>query len=625
MKISRTFVFLTVIIPVMTVLSIYIYIEYAKTKEEVFNIIKEHIIDEKLVLCKNYFRHIKKTHNKDMKESIFENKELVNDLEDELRLIQGNEIKYMYLLYKDKDGYFRYLLDATQDKDERSEQNQRFSVQSDIWDKAYETKKYQIVYQNQLQTLWVTIAYPLVIDDKVIAVLGADFTYSIYDRIMYTLKPMEKIFLYIAFFMLIMLILAYILTYLYYKIRRKAIIDPLTQVYNRQYLSEFLETTSLKDFYLMMIDLDKFKLINDNYGHDAGDEVLMAVVRELKSNIRQKDIIIRFGGEEFLLFVFNKDTTDAFHVAERLRKSIEKLSIKTKTSIIHMTISIGVNPLPYGAKNIEEAIKIADEQLYIAKSSGRNRVEVFKEKNLYQSRTLNRITDIQHAIDEKRVKCAFQPIYSATDGEIEKYEMLIRLIDEQERVVLPNEFLPSIRHTQVYINLTNIVLDKAVEVLKTHKFNLSINLDLQDILNDDIIGLLLNFFKDKKDFATRITIEILEHEEISDFKLIQKNLTLLKNMGFHIALDDFGSGYANFRYLINLDIDILKIDGTIIKDLDKDEMAYSVVKAIVAFTKNMDMKVVAEQVETKEEFDAVKELGVDYIQGYYLGRPEMKF
>jgi len=112
MKISRTFVFLTVIIPVMTVLSIYIYVEYAKTKEEVFNIIKEHIIDEKLVLCKNYFRHIKKTYNKDIKESIFENEESVNDLEDELRLIQGNEIKYMYLLYKDKDGYAHKIPDS---------------------------------------------------------------------------------------------------------------------------------------------------------------------------------------------------------------------------------------------------------------------------------------------------------------------------------------------------------------------------------------------------------------------------------------------------------------------------------------------------------------------------------
>lgn len=625
MKIGRTFIFLTIIIPFMTVVSVYIYFEYAKTKDEVFNIIKEHIIDEKLVLCRNYSKHIQKTHHDNIINDIFTNKDLVNDLEDELRLIQGNEIKYMYLLYRDKDGNFRYLVDATQDKNERSEQKQRFNTQSDIWNKAYQTKRYQITYQNQLQTLWVTIAYPLVIDGKVIGVLGADFTYSIYDRIMFTLKPMEKIFLYITFFMLIMLILAYILTYLYYKIRKKAIIDPLTQVYNRQYLSEFLETTSLKDFYLMMIDLDKFKLINDNYGHDVGDEVLMAVVKELKSNIRQKDILIRFGGEEFLLFIFKKNVNDPFLVAERLRKEVEKLVIKSKTNIVNMTISIGVNPSPYGAKNIEEAIKIADEQLYIAKSSGRNRVEVIKDKNPYHSKTFNRITDIQHAIDEKRIKCAFQPIYLATASEVEKYEMLIRLIDKEGEIIPPNRFLPSIRHTQVYINLTNIVLEKAIEVLEIHDFNLSINLDLQDILNEDIIGLLRKLFIDKTDFAKRITIEILEHEEISDFKLIQKNLTLLKDIGFYIALDDFGSGYANFRYLINLDIDILKLDGTIIKDIDKDEMAYNVVQAIVAFSHNMDMKVVAEQVESKEEFDTVKELGVDYIQGYYLGRPEMKF
>jgi len=623
MKIGRAFLFLT--IPFMTVLSVYIYFEYVTTKKEVFNIIKEHIIEEKIILCKNYSEHISRFCCMDFKKEVLKNKKLVEDLENKLRLIQGNEIKYMYLLYKDKDGYFRYLIDATQDKKERAEQNQKFNVQSDIWQRAYQTKKYQTVYQNQLQTLWVTIAYPLVVDDKVIAVIGADFTYNIYNKIMYALKPMEKIFLYIAFFMFIMLILAYILTYLYYKIRKKAIIDPLTHVYNRQYMPEFLETTSLKDFYLMMIDLDKFKLINDNYGHDVGDEVLMAVVKELKLQIRQKDILIRFGGEEFLLFVFKKNVHDPLCVAQRLRKAVEKLTINTKTSTIHMTISIGVNPSPYSAKNIEEAIKIADEQLYIAKTSGRNRVEIFKEKDMFQSKTLNRITDIQHAIDEQRVKCAFQPIYSILTNNIEKYEMLIRIVDVQGRLVFPGEFLPSIRHTQIYISLTNIVLNKAIEVIKKHEFSVSINLDLQDIVNEDIISLLRDLFADKKDIASRITIEILEHEEIKDFELIQNNLTVLKDMGFYIAIDDFGSGYANFRYLINLDIDILKIDGTIIKNIDKDEMARSVVKSIVGLAKDMKMIVVAEQVETKAELDVIEDLGVECVQGYYLGRPEMRF
>jgi diguanylate cyclase (GGDEF)-like protein len=221
--------------------------------------------------------------------------------------------------------------------------------------------------------------------------------------------------------MLAMLFLAYVLVYLYYQTRKKAFVDPLTHIYNRQYLSEFLERTSLQNYYLMMIDLDNFKRINDNFGHDVGDDVLVAVVKEIKSNIRHEDILIRFGGEEFILLVDKKESKDSIKVAERIRKAIMNLDIESHNNKIKMTLSIGVNPFPFGAKNIEEAIKIADEQLYIAKSSGRNRVEIFDETKKYESETSNRISDIRLAIDEGGIKCAFQPIFDAKTKEVKKY------------------------------------------------------------------------------------------------------------------------------------------------------------------------------------------------------------
>lgn len=624
LKTNKSFVLLAFIIPLVTIISIFIYNEFTRTNEDIFHIIKKYLVRDKVQLFKNYSNHIARNYGQELEQYICNNKKIAKKLEQELELVQGNEIRYLYLLYKDKDGKFRYLLDTTEEKQEKAQLKQKFDPHSDIWDNAYSTKEVQFTEQKGLEHLWVSMAYPIVVHNKVVAVIGADFTYSVYEKIKNTLKPMEKLFYYIAIFMLMMLALAYTLVYMYYITRKKSFIDPLTRIYNRQYLSEFLESNSLQDYYLMMIDLDNFKLVNDNYGHDAGDKVLISVVAQIKSNVRQKDIFIRFGGEEFLILVYKKDIQDILNVANRIRQEVSKLSIKTQNNIIKMTISMGINPFPYMAKTFEEAIKIADEQLYIAKSSGRNRVEVYNSDNKYESQTSKRISDIQEAIDENRVKCAFQPIYSHDNQEELKYEVLLRLLDKNSKVIPPDSFLPFIKNTQVYINLTRYVIDTAISTMKNNDFNLSINLDLQDILNDDIMHLLKEKFEKTPEYANRLTIEILEHEEIKNFELIQSKLKTLKQMGFSIALDDFGSGYANFAYLIHLNIDILKIDGTIIRDLDTNKSAYNIVKTICSFAQEMNMKVVAEQIETKEELEAVQALKVNYLQGYYLGRPEFE-
>ncbi|ADN08975.1 putative bifunctional diguanylate cyclase/phosphodiesterase [Sulfurimonas autotrophica] len=624
-KLNRSFIMLAIVIPLVTLASIVIYIEFIKTKEHVFSVIKEHLVNQKIYTFQKYVTHIEKDYGDNLRKTIMLHPDTAKKLEAQLSLLQGEDVKYLYLLYRDKEHKYRYLLDTTKEAQDRAFFNQKFDTESDIWEKAYSTKKYQITQQNSLDKLWVTIAYPVVVNDNVVAVLGADFTYDVYTRIVQILKPMEDVFLYISFFMFIMLILAYVLVYLYYKTRKKAFIDPLTQVYNRQYLSEFLETTSLQNYYLMMIDLDNFKRVNDNYGHNIGDDVLVAVAQEIKSTVRQEDIVIRFGGEEFILLVDKKENKESIGVAERIRQAVMNLDIQSHDNQISMTLSIGVNPFPYSAKNMDEAIKIADEQLYVAKSSGRNRVEIFDDGKKYESEASNRISDIRLAIDEDGIKCAFQPIYFAKTGKIVKYEMLIRMINHEGKVIPPDSFLPSIRHTQIYIRLTSIVLQKAIETLQSMQdVHLSINLDIQDILNEDIIELLKFTFKSKQDLAQRVTIEILEHEEITNFEAIQKSISGLKELGFSIALDDFGSGYANFSYMMNLDLDILKIDGTIIKNIDKDKAAYNIVKAIVAFGRSMKMETVAEQIETKEEMDTLVELGVDCLQGYYLGRPGFK-
>lgn len=203
--------------------------------------------------------------------------------------------------------------------------------------------------------------------------------------------------------------------------------------------------------------------------------------------------------------------------------------------------------------------------------------------------------------------------------------MLLRLLDTHGSIVPPLDFLPAIRHTNVYINTTKIVLDLAIKTLRANSFELTMNLDLQDILNSDIMNLLENGFKDQPELAKRLTIEILEHEEITNFQVIKEHIDILKELGFKIAIDDFGSGYANFQYLLHLNIDVLKLDGSLVRDVDTNTNSYHIIETIATFAKKMNIETVAEQVETEAELRTLKELDVDYLQGYYLGKPSFEF
>jgi len=623
--IYKNFKWLLLIMAIMTLLSLYVYKSYFSTKTEIFETIRKNLIAEKLSLFQNFAQHIKEDHLFHINANKLANShEKLKHIEKELLLIKDKDIKYLYLLYRGKHGQFRYLIDTTTDPDERATVTQLFNPQSQIWQEAYRTKKYQLTYQTNLQNLWISVAYPIIQDNQVIMVLGADFTYSVYKNLFKILSPIENLFFYIAIFIILMFVLTYFLLYLYYNINKKTYIDPLTKIYNRQYLSEFLKKRSLQHYYLMLMDIDLFKKINDQYGHDVGDDVLVAIVNEAKINLREDDFIVRFGGEEFLIFVSKKDSNDVASIAQRIRTAIEAMVVNSHSNIIKTTISLGVNPFPFKARDIEEAIKIADEQLYLAKNMGRNRVAIFDDANKETGVTHNRISDIQYAIDKEKVYYAIQAIYTASTTKADKYEVLMRLKDKKGNIVFPDTFLPFIKNTQVYINLTKIILDKTVFILENNTFSLSINLDIQDILNGNIIALFEEIFTDKKLLAQRVTIEILEHTEITDFQEIQKNLKIFKSLGFLIAIDDFGSGYANFKYLVNLDIDIIKIDGTLIRGIDTNRAAYNVVKTILAYCKDSNIDAIVEQVETKEEFETLLELGVKYMQGYYLAKPKLE-
>ncbi|HFU74191.1 MAG TPA: bifunctional diguanylate cyclase/phosphodiesterase, partial [Helicobacteraceae bacterium] len=430
---------------------------------------------------------------------------------------------------------------------------------------------------------------------------------------------------YSAIFIIVMLVSAFIQLVIYYTHRKKSFIDPLTGMFNRQYMNELLKKYAVHEFQVLIMDLDHFKQVNDIYGHDAGDEVLRSIAARIQSVIRKKDILIRYGGEEFILLIAEKDKSISLGLAERIRNKVKADPVALEDCQLNVTISMGLNPRPEESKTFEHAVKIADLGLYKAKQLGRDRVEIYDDTLIAEENSQQKMCDVKEALDVERIFCVYQPIYDAQTLQISRYELLIRMRDAQGDIIEPAQFLPSIRYTQVYVHLTKRVLSFAFEALKNNDVKLSINFDLQDLFNDEIFETLEETFSSDYNIAKRLSIEILEHEEITEFEYIEKRLVTLKSMGFNIAIDDFGSGYANYRYILNMNIDALKIDGSLIKGIHKYENAKKIVQSIHQLAQSLGVKTVAEHVETQQDLEALQSIGIDYIQGFYLAKPDINF
>ena len=206
--------------------------------------------------------------------------------------------------------------------------------------------------------------------------------------------------------------------------------------------------------------------------------------------------------------------------------------------------------------------------------------------------------------------------------QVEKYESLVRLIDEDENIVSPFEFLGASKKGSYYNKITTRVLENSFEILRCIKTELSINLSTLDIEKDETRELIYTLLKENEKDRGRLVFELLEDERVKDFKRVKDFIKTVKSMGVSIAIDDFGAGYSNFERLLEFEPDLLKIDGSLIKNIITDKYSQNIVETIVAFAKRQNIKTIAEYVENKEIFDYLNNLGVDYSQGYYFGKPE---
>ncbi|NPA65412.1 MAG: EAL domain-containing protein [Epsilonproteobacteria bacterium] len=410
--------------------------------------------------------------------------------------------------------------------------------------------------------------------------------------------------------------------------------DVLTRLPNRSLFRDRLEQSIFyakrnnKKFALLFIDLDRFKQINDSYGHQFGDQVLLNVVERLKNALRQEDTLARIGGDEFT--VIAKDIgskKDAQKVAKKILQSFkDPLEINGKH--IYMSTSIGIAIYPDDTISMEDLIKYADSAMYEAKEEGRDTFK-FYDTSMTQSAYEKVImqNSLRSAIEEEEFDVYFQPQIDLITNEVTGIEALVRWSHPTLGTVPPGKFLSIAKESGLLTNIDRIVMKKALKIYsqwKKKNYNLgriSINLGLKQLLEKDFMQNLQKNLK-KYDFSPMwLEFEVTEGDVMQDPARSIELLTELHDMGISISVDDFGTGYSSLSYLMKLPIDKLKIDRSFIVDITKDKSAKAIVNTIIVLAKSLGMDVVAEGVETKEECEFLKTKGCRKIQGYYFSKP----
>ncbi|WP_294961815.1 EAL domain-containing protein [Sulfurimonas sp.] len=392
--------------------------------------------------------------------------------------------------------------------------------------------------------------------------------------------------------------------------------DNLTGLKNRRKLTEMLELRN--NSFLMIVNIDSFQEINDLYGDEAGDNLLKEFANFLQSTIPKNGSLYRLHADEFAYLCTNGvDIKEFITFASLLSEKILQESFKIDDrSEVNLSATIG---MAYGSEmllvNADTALVVAKKtkKYYLIYDDSMAMAKVY-EKNFNWKKRL------KAAIDEDRIVPLFQPIVDTKTQKIVKYEALMRIIDNDGKYIAPIHFLELAKKNKFYHLLTKIMIEKTFEKFKDSPYLVSINISVEDILNREIYNFILNKLE-VSGMGKKVVFEIIESEGIENFDEVLEFIEKAKEYGAKVSIDDFGTGYSNFEYLMKLKVDYIKIDGSMIKNIDVNPDSQLITKTIVDFAKKMNIQTVAEFVYSKNIFDKVVELEVDYAQGYYFGEP----
>lgn len=404
--------------------------------------------------------------------------------------------------------------------------------------------------------------------------------------------------------------------------------DVLTKLPNRRKLLSDIDDID-SSFNIVLLNIDSFKEVNTFYGHKIADQLLVAFATELVSyaTTMKEATVYKLPVDEYVVFI--KSTCNKAEISEcitNLSYALNKKIFTVEDQEISLNVTIGIAGYNFGNEQKEDKKDVmahSDMALKLAKKTRKNYLyydKSFHIKEDYEN-NLSWIKRLRNAIDEDRVVPFYQPIVNAQTLEIEKYEALIRIIEKDGTVIPPIQFLEISKKVRLYHQLTTIMLDKVVEELAHHpRIQCSINLSIEDI-NDSVMNAYLVDKIKHSPYSHQIIFEILESEGIDNYDTVNEFITEVKKYGVKIAIDDFGAGYSNFVYITKLDIDYIKIDGSIIRNIDTNTVSQIITKTIIDFASQLNIPTVAEFVHCESVHNYLKHLPLSYLQGYYFGEP----
>ena len=419
------------------------------------------------------------------------------------------------------------------------------------------------------------------------------------------------------------------------KLAYQASHDALTGLFNRNYLRQELERMVARagrgneSGVLMFVDLDQLKYINDAIGHGAGDRLLVEAGRLMKKHTRESDLLARYGGDEFTVLLYNVDAEGARKVAENLRARFGEFKFLEGGNAYSLTCSIGLTMIDEGVKSAEECLAQAERACNNAKTLGRNQVVfhdavVTKRPMLQDSAWVDRIKGL---MEEERYQLVYQPITSVTTGSVYDYEVLVRMVESEGHLLNPGAFLPTAERLGLSQSLDHCVVSKSIKELARlreagQSVRFFINLTSAAMRDETLLTKIRDTLAETNLDASVLTFEINETAAVADLVAAADFISVIKDMGARVVLEHFGLGFSSFTYLKHLPVDALKIDGSYVQGLMQSVVNQVVVRSINQVAHALGKVTIAPLVENKETLMLLRDLGVDYVQGFYIGRPE---
>ncbi len=592
-------------------------------------------VDRELLLGANIVSYLLPSnyHHKGMSE---ENISKESDLENIKKLsdfTKYSNLAYIYTLIQDEKGNIRFSSSSASAEDlkKRSPDIYSFDIYDDaLAKKIFENNITEPVFNvskdkwGEFRSVYILKHAP----DGYPYIAGADYDYlriasfkeHIVEKIAYLIVPL--------LFFIVLYVFANYFVFIYLRnslskksqaLKNALEYDSLTNLPSKRKLVEDVKKSN-QTLPIAILDINKFSIINDIYGIDYGDRYLQYTATVLQNRLLEKMRLYRLDSDAFAILCTEKKALEEF--AAHIAKILEDCSSKNfvyKNYNAKLLLCAGLSD----TTRKDNPLIRAEIALKKAKERGQ-KLLVYSEDIDSNNHNKEVLDDIIYAIDNQKVFAYIQPIFDIESGKIIKYEALMRIQKRDGTVAVPYYFLDIAKQTPFYKDLTLIMLDHVIDFAKKHpELSFSINLSSLDIENKELMEALIQKLLDAG-VEKQITIEMLESEEFKDFDYLFDFVKKVRNLGIKISIDDFGSGYSNISSTIKLSIDYIKIDGSLIRHILIDSRYEKVVKSIVNFAEEMGAKTIAEFVENEEIAKRLRELGIDMLQGYYIGKPSPK-